>query len=99
MATNVDSGMLRLMCSPAKSRRKGVERFSSLVEGACTSVLCISRFLSEKSVLRENRKLGSNHTVKFSKGTWHHKKIAKERVHCGAFESVNLTRAIRVPQV
>ena len=60
-------------------------------------MLCISRFLSEKSVLRENRKLGSNHTVKFSKGTWHHKKIAKERVHCGAFESVNLTRAIRAP--
>ena len=82
-----------------KSKKSGVKGSVALLKGPCTSVLCISRFLAEKAVLRENRKLGSNHTVKFSKGTWHHKKIAKERVHCGAFESVNLTRAIRAPQV
>ena len=32
-----------------------------------------------KLILREEGKLGSNHTVKFSKGTWHHiKKSGKE---------------------
>ena len=35
-----------------------------------------------KSIPREEGKLGSNHTVKLPKGTWHQgKKIGKERVH------------------
>ena len=38
--------------------------------------LCVSRFLiREILILRKERKWGSNHTVKFSKGTWHHMKI------------------------
>ena len=42
--------------------------------------MCVSRLLSEerKSILRKNGKLGSNHTVKFSEGTWHHVE-ARER--------------------
>ena len=34
-----------------------------------------------KSFLREPRKLGSKHAVKFSKGTWHQIKFGKEKVH------------------
>ena len=49
-----------------------------------------------KSIQRKEGKLGSNHTVKFSKGAWHHIKIGKERVHREAsFKSANLTNAIR----
>ena len=49
-----------------------------------------------KCILREEGKLGSNHTVKFSRGTWHHIKIREERVHREElFKSVNLTSAIR----
>ena len=32
-----------------------------------------------KSVLRKGRKLGSNHTIKFSKGMWHHIKIRERK--------------------
>ena len=39
---------------------------------------CVSPDLHpRKSILRKEAKLGSNHTVKFSRSTWHHKK--KER--------------------
>ena len=37
---------------------------------------CVSKdYPGRKSVLREVSNLGSNHTVKFSKSTWHHIKI------------------------
>ena len=50
-----------------------------------------------KSILRKDGKLGSNHTVKFSKGTWHHIKIfGKERVHRKeSCQSMSLKNAIR----
>ena len=56
----------------------------------CTQVGCVSQDpFPRKSILREERKLGSKHAVKFSKGTEHHKKIGKERVH-RLSKSVNL---------
>ena len=60
------------MVSPVKSRRKVVERISCLTKGVCTIWLCVSKLPSEKVSSTERRKLGSNHTVKYSKGTWHH---------------------------
>ena len=48
-------------------------------EGVFSIGLCISRFLSEKSVLREEGKLGSKHAVKFSKGTRHQIKIRERK--------------------
>ena len=36
-------------------------------------------FLRRRSILREERNLGSKHTVKFSKGTWHQSKIRERK--------------------
>ena len=58
--------------------------------------LCVPRSPPNKSILRKEKKLGSNHAVKFSKARGTTKKIGKERVHREAsFKSVNLTSAIR----
>ena len=59
-----------------------------LVERVYTIGLCVSRSSSEKSILRNEGKLGSNPAVKFSKGTWHHKKN-RERAR-NYSKSVNL---------
>ena len=40
---------------------------------------CISRFLSEKVLSMERGKKEPNHTVKFSKGTWHHIQIPERK--------------------
>ena len=58
---------------------------------------CVSKdSYPRKSTLRKEGKLGSKHTVKFSKGTWHQKTIWKERVHREeSFISVNLMSAVR----
>ena len=62
------------MDGPIKSRRKVVERISCLTKGV------FSPF--EGVYSPEIGKLGSNRTVTFSKGSWHHKKtIGKETVH------------------
>ena len=76
MATNVDSNMLSLM----GSRRTVVGKDHVLLQSPYNGVknLC---FKVRRSIQREKGKLGSNRTVKFSKGTWHHiKKIGKEKV-------------------
>ena len=96
MATNVDSDTLRLMPSPARSRR-GVKGSVALLKDS-VQLGCVSQDSHpSKSILREEGKLGPNHTVKFSQGTWHHiQKFWKERVHREAsFKSANLTSAIR----
>ena len=55
--------------------------------------------LPKKSVLREEGKLGSNHTVKVSKGTWHHV-FRSERVYRKELlKSVNLKCAVCVRQI
>ena len=55
-----------------KSKKSGVkDQLALLLESiqlVCVSQDCHPR----KSVPREEGKLGSNHTVKFPKGTWHH---------------------------
>ena len=41
---------------------------------------CVSHdYPPKKSILWKVGKLGSNHTVKFSKGTWHHIKILERK--------------------
>ena len=74
-----------------KSKKRGVKGSVATSKGSVQ--LCC---LSQDS---HPRKLGSNHTVQFSKGTWHTtQKLGKERVHREAsFKSVNLTSAIRAP--
>ena len=75
-ATSVCSGILRLTSSPVKSGRKVVEEVRLLYwKKESNQFGCVSRdCLPRKSVLREAGKLGSNHTVQFSKVTWHHVK-------------------------
>ena len=58
MAKHADSDTLRLMGSPANSRRKVVLGISRLSEGVCTSGLCVSRFSSEQIFSSERRKIG-----------------------------------------
>ena len=58
-----------------KVEDKWCERISSLVKGVCTIELRLEILIREnRFVLREERNLGSNHFVKFSKGTWRHTK-------------------------
>ena len=45
---------------------------SCFIKGVCTIWLCVSRSYPRKSTPREEGKLGSNRTVKFSKGSRHH---------------------------
>ena len=53
-----------------KSKKKWWERISGTVEKDCSIGLC-PKIAIGKSILWEVGKLGSNHDVKFSKGTWH----------------------------
>ena len=69
MATNVDSDTLTVDGQPSKVEEKWWKRISCFTEGVFTIGLCLRK-----------GEMGSNHTVKFSKGTWHHIKI-RERVH------------------
>ena len=73
MAKNADSDMLRLRRSPAKNQRKVVrkEPLHFLLKES-TQLGCVSQDSNlRKSFQREEGKLGSKHTVKFSKSTWH----------------------------
>ena len=49
-----------------------VKKISCLTEGVYTVGLCVSRLPPRKPSLREVGELGSNHAIKFSKGTRHH---------------------------
>ena len=80
MATNVDSDIVRLMGSPAKkkSKKSGVKGSVALLKES-TQLGCVSQDSHpRKFILREVGRVGSNHTVKFSNGTWHHKKKGKK---------------------
>ena len=64
MATNVDS-----------DKKSGVKGSVALLKES-KQLGCVSQDSHpSKSIQRKGRRLGSNHTVKFSKGTWHHIKI------------------------
>ena len=76
MAKNADSNTLRLMGlqQSKKSKKSGVKGSVALVKESI-QLGCVSQDSHpRKSIPRKERKLGSNHTVKFSKDTWHHKK-------------------------
>ena len=63
-----------------KVEEKWWESISCLAEGVYTIGLCVPRLLCrERSLLRDSWKIGSNHTVKFSNGTWHHIKIRERK--------------------
>ena len=97
LATRAIFDMLRQMRSPAKSQRKVVQRISCFIEKVWTIGLCVSQDPHpRKSKQRNEVKLGSNHTVKLSRSTWHQiKKSGKERVHREEFfKSVNLMNVV-----
>ena len=89
--------MLRRRSSPARSQRKVVRKDQlPCPRSLYIWVVCLKILLRESLFYGKEGKLGSNHTVKFSKGTWHHIKFGKERVHREAsFKSVNFTSGIR----
>ena len=57
-----------------KSKKSGGKGSVALLKESI-QLVCVSQDSHpKKSILRAVGKLGSNHTIKFSKGTWHHKK-------------------------
>ena len=84
---------------PSKKSKKSGVKGSVALSKESIQVGCVSHHsYPRKSVLREEGKLGSNHAVKFSTGTWHHLKIRERKVHREApFRSVNLMSATRAP--
>ena len=68
----------RLMASPAKGLRRVKSSVALLKES--TQLGCVSQNSHpRKSNPREEGQLRSNHTVNFSKGTWHHIKIRERK--------------------
>ena len=57
------------------STKKGGAKGTGAISKESTRLGCVSHDSNpRKSILREFGKLGSKHTVKFSKGTWHQMK-------------------------
>ena len=80
MATNAISDTLRQKESPTRSQRKKVKKKSVASWKESTQLGCVSPdSYPRKSILRELRKLGTKHAVKFSKGTWHQIKIRERK--------------------
>ena len=76
MATSAIFDMLRQKESPAKGGAKG----SVAILKESTQLGCVSEdSYPRKSVLREQGKLGSKHTIIFSKSTWHQIKIRQRK--------------------
>ena len=60
------------MWGPTRSRKQGGAKGSVAVLKEATQLGCVSQdSYPRKSILRESGKLGTNHAVKLSKGTWH----------------------------
>ena len=60
--------------NPSSKSKKGGATGSVASLKECTQLGCVSQdSYPRKTLLREERKLGSRHAVKFSKGTWHPK--------------------------
>ena len=58
-----------------KSKQSGGKGSVALLKDS-TPLGCVSQdSCQRKSILRKDENLGSNHTVKFSKGAWHHIQI------------------------
>ena len=84
----------------SKKSKKGVAKGSVALLKESTQLGCVSQDSHpRKYILREKGKLGSNRAVKFSQGTWHQKKIRKERVHGEVLsKNVNLTSVVLARQ-
>ena len=66
---------------PSKKSKKGGAKGSVVFFKEFTQLCCVSQdSYPRKSILRKERKLGSKHAVKFSKGTWHQHKIRERKV-------------------
>ena len=81
---------------PSKKSKKGGVKGSvaTLKESVQLSFVSQDSY-PRKSIPREPGKLGSKHTVKFSKGTWHQKTSGKKRVHRRALsKNVNLMSVV-----
>ena len=71
--------MLRRRRSPAKNKKGGAKGSVALLK-ECSQWGCVSQDAHRrKSILRKEGKLGSNHAVTFSKGTWHQEKIRETK--------------------
>ena len=65
---------------PSKKSKKGGAKGSVVLFKESTQLGCASQgSYRRKSILREEGKLGSKNAVKFSKGTWHHRKISGQK--------------------
>ena len=63
-----------------KKSKKGGAKGSVATLKESVQLGCVCQVsCSRKSILREQRRLGSKHTVKFSKGTWHQIKIRERK--------------------
>ena len=73
--------MLRLRRSPAKNQRKVVRKEPLLfLLKESPQLGCVSQDSNlRKSIQREEGRLGSKHAVKFSKSTWHQRKIRERK--------------------
>ena len=61
---------------PSKKWKKGGAKGSVAILKQSVQLVCASQdSYPRRSIFREQGKLGSKHTVKFSKGTWHQIKI------------------------
>ena len=79
-ATSVCLDTLRRMVSPVKKSKKSGGKGSVALLKESLQLGCVSQDCPpKKSILWEVGKVGSNHTVKFSKGTWHHTKIRERK--------------------
>ena len=64
---------------PSKKSKKGGVKGSAASLKETVQFGCVSKDCLEKVILRDNEKLGSNHAVKFSKGTWHQIEIRERK--------------------
>ena len=72
MVTNAISDTVGQKRRPTKRSKKGAAKRSVAILKESIQLGCVSQdSYPRKSILRESGKLGSKHTVKFSKGTWH----------------------------
>ena len=80
LAINDVSDMLKQKESPTRGRNKLVRKDQLFSFKGVTQLGCVSHdSYPRKSILRESGMLGSKHTVKFSKGTWHEIKIRERK--------------------
>ena len=88
---NVDSDPAEVDGKPSnKSKKSGVRGSVALLKESI-QLGCVSQdYPPKKSILREVGKVGSNHAVTFSKGTWHHIKIRRKGPSRGVIQKCEL---------